>query len=179
MTSRTGSANAPRPAASLRTVFRGATGSWGKGQVDNRRLWQGPLTRPSADLSPKGEVTIGHGFASASPLPWGRGRASRSEDRVRGPYGKLNLQRPPAERAGLYLQRREELLVGHLRRVLHPIAEIDIVEPGRLDLLDMVEDEEVAQAAPRHRRVVKAVDHREAVGHDVGQRYGDQRPVGV
>ena len=34
----------------------------------------GPLTRPSADLSPQGEVGVAHDLATTAPLPGGRGR---------------------------------------------------------------------------------------------------------
>ena len=37
---------------------------------------KGPLTRKAlpSDLSPKGEVILGHHLATTPPLPWGRGR---------------------------------------------------------------------------------------------------------
>src|SRR5688572_13819838 len=88
------------------------------------------------------------------------------------------VEPPPAERAALYLERAELALIGHLRRILHPVAEIDIVEPGHLHLADMVEDEQVPETPPRVVGVEEAVNHREPVGHDVGESEGEQRPLG-
>ena len=51
-----------------------------------------------SDLSPKGEVTMGHGLASASPLPGGRGRRAAAGEGALPAFGAkpLTPRSPPS-----------------------------------------------------------------------------------
>ena len=62
------------------------------------------------------------------------------------------VQPPPAQRTTLHFERAEAALVGHLGQVLHPVAEVDIAQPGELHLLDVVEDQQVPETARRRGR---------------------------
>src|SRR5262245_20145466 len=76
--------------------------------------------------------------------------------------------------AGQALLRQEPRLVGHFRRAMDPIAEIDVRQPHLPRLLDMIENHEGAEAAPDLPRIVEAVDHRQAIAENVGQRRCNQ-----
>src|SRR6266699_7322407 len=71
-------------------------------------------------------------------------------------------------------QCREARLVGHLRALGDPIAEIDIGQPGAAALLDQPQDAPGAQAAAAMGRVVEAVDGRNPVIEPIDQRHRDE-----
>src|SRR4051812_22247732 len=57
--------------------------------------------------------------------------------------------------------RIEAGFVGHLGAAWHPVAEIDVRQRSLHRLLDMIEDDEGAQAAPVQARLEEAVDQRQ------------------
>src|SRR5712691_3184263 len=79
---------------------------------------------------------------------------------------------PPAVRQAF--QCREARLVGHLRALGDPVAEIDIGQPRATALLDQPEDAPGAEAAAMVGGIVKAVDGRNAVIETIDQRHRDE-----
>ena len=67
-------------------------------------------------------------------------------------------------------QRREIGLVAHLAAAGHPVAQIDIGQPGLSRDVDMVQNGEGAQRAALKTGVVEGIDHAEAVVEHIGQR---------
>src|SRR6266446_5014461 len=88
------------------------------------------------------------------------------------PFDERN---PPAVRQAF--QCREARLVGHLRALGDPIAEIDIGQPRATALLDQPQDAPGAEAAAMVGRIVKAVDGRNAVIEAIDQRDRDERAL--
>src|SRR6267154_883286 len=72
---------------------------------------------------------------------------------------------------------REARLVGHLRALGDPIAEIDVGQLRATALLDQPQDAPGAEAAALVRGIVKAVDGRNAVIEPIDQRYRDERAL--
>ncbi|MPL88594.1 hypothetical protein SDC9_34620 [bioreactor metagenome] len=73
------------------------------------------------------------------------------------------------------LERAEIRLVAHLARARHPVAEIDIGQAGAARDVDMIEDQEGAEAVLVPVRVVEAVDHAHPVIEHVGQAHRGER----
>src|SRR5260370_8646266 len=73
----------------------------------------------------------------------------------------------------------EARLVGHLRALGDPIAEIDIGQPMPAAFLDQPQNAPGAEAEALLRRVVKAVHGRDAVIEPVDQRYRNERALSL
>src|SRR5439155_1615786 len=80
---------------------------------------------------------------------------------------------------GEALQGRETRLVGHLRALFDPVAEIDIRQALPAAFLDEPENAPGAEALLAAARIVKGVNGREAVIEPVDQRHGGKRAFGI
>src|SRR5205085_4558791 len=80
---------------------------------------------------------------------------------------------------GVALQRGETRLVGHLRALGDPVAEVDKGKTLPTALLDQPEDAPGAEALLAAARIIKGVDRRKPIIEPVEQRHRRERPVRI
>src|ERR1041385_8771118 len=80
---------------------------------------------------------------------------------------------------GETLQSRETRLVGHLRALFDPVAEIDIRQALPAAFLDEPKNAPGAEALLAAAWIVKSVNGREAVIEPVDQRHRGERALGI
>src|SRR5690606_30754654 len=112
--------------------------------------------------------------APTSPLCEQVGRQSIEMAPEKAPCWSASNSDPTA--AGQPLLGLKSGLVAHLPRALDPIAQVEIGQTERTCVLDVLEDHVRAEAATRHFRIVKAIDHGNAIGEAIAKRYRGQRP---
>src|SRR5438445_6267581 len=72
------------------------------------------------------------------------------------------------------LLRHEAHLIIHLARAVDPVAEVDMGQAHRPGAGDVIEDHERAERTLLEIGIEVGIDHRQAVGHLVGERYRDE-----